>query len=173
MTAFWPSVLFLAFLIVQRLSELAIARRNTSRLLARGAVEHGADHYPAIVVLHAAWIACLVVFGLGNPVSLPWLAVFAVLQLCRVWVLLTLGGRWTTRIIVLDEPLVAKGPFRLIPHPNYAVVVAEIFVAPMVLGLLWIALLFSLLNAAVLAIRLRTEEHALAPMRNRKGAATG
>ena len=165
MTPLWPSALFLAFLVAQRLAELAIARRNTARLIARGAMEHGAEHYPVMVGMHAAWIVCLVVFGLGNPVSLPWLALFAVLQLGRVWVLATLGERWTTRIVVLDKPLVAKGPFRLIPHPNYTVVVAEIVVAPMVLGLVWVAVLFTVLNAAMLWVRIRAEERALAPLR--------
>ena len=169
MTPIWPSALFLVFLVAQRLAELVIARRNTARLMARGAVEHGAAHYPFMVGMHAAWLVCLVVFGLGNPVSLPWLALFAMLQLCRVWVLATLGGRWTTRIVVLDEPLVARGPFRLIPHPNYAVVVAEIVVAPMVLGLVWVAALFTLLNAAMLWVRIRAEERALAPLRAAKG----
>ena len=173
MTPLWPSALVLAFLIAQRLAELAIARRNTARLMARGAMEHGAEHYPFMVAMHAAWIVCLVVFGLGNPVSLPWLALFVLLQLGRVWVLATLGERWTTRIVVLDEPLVAKGPFRLIPHPNYAVVVAEIVVAPMVLGLVWVAVLFTLLNAAMLWVRIRAEERALAPLRNRTRASMG
>ena len=173
MTAIWPSALFLAFLIAQRLTELVIAKRNTARLMARGAVEHGAEHYPYMVAMHAAWIACLVVFGLGNPVSLPWLALFVLLQLGRVWVLTTLGERWTTRIVVIDEPLVARGPFRFIPHPNYAVVIAEIVVAPMVLGLVWVAALFTVLNAAMLWVRIRAEERALAPLRNRDGASAG
>ena len=110
--------LFLAFLIVQRLAELVIARRNTAALLARGAVEHGAAHYPIIVALHVAWIAAIVVLGWSEPVRWGWLAVFAVLQAFRVWILTSLGSRWTTRIIVLDEPLVARGPFRWLRHPN-------------------------------------------------------
>ena len=152
---------FLGFLILQRLSELVLARLNTTRLLARGATEHGASHYPLIVVLHAAWIAALVIFGLGNPVSPAWLAAFVVLQALRIWILASLRDRWTTRIIVLDEPLVARGPFRFVRHPNYMVVAAEIVVASMVLGLPWVAAIFTLLNAAVLAIRIRAEDAAL------------
>lgn len=159
------AVLFLAFLIVQRLSELVIARRNTAALLARGAVEHGAGHYPVIVALHTGWIVALVIWGWSAPVHLGWLTAFAVLQGFRVWILLSLGARWTTRIIVLDEPLVARGPFRWIRHPNYALVIAEIAVAPMVLGLPWIAVVFSLLNAGVLTIRIRAENAALAHLR--------
>ena len=159
------SALFLGFLVLQRLSELVIARRNTARLMARGAREVGAGHYPVMVAMHASWLVLLVVFGLGAPVSLPWLAAFAVLQAFRLWILGTLGGRWTTRVIVLDEPLVARGPFRWVRHPNYVLVCAEIVVAPMVLGLWWIALVYTALNAAMLWVRIRAEEGALAPMR--------
>ncbi len=156
---------FLGFLVLQRLSELALARRNTARLLARGAREHGAAHYPLIVALHAAWIAALVAFGLGNPVSPPWLAAFVLLQILRLWILASLGDRWTTRIIVTGEPLVARGPFRLMRHPNYTLVAAEIVVASMVLGLPWIAAIFTALNAAVLAVRIRAENAALSALR--------
>lgn len=161
--AAWPSALFIGFLILQRLAELALARRNTARLLARGAVEHGAAHYPLIVALHAGWLAAIAVFGWGEPVRPFWLAVFVPLQGLRVWILASLGPRWTTRIIVLDEPLVRRGPFRLLRHPNYTLVVAEIAVAPLVLGLWWVALVFSVLNAAVLSIRVRAENAALYP----------
>ncbi|MBN2760503.1 MAG: hypothetical protein JXQ79_08385 [Rhodobacteraceae bacterium] len=160
-----PALWFLAFIIVQRLSELVIAKRNTARLLAQGAVEHGAGHYPVMVAMHSAWIVALVVFGWNNPVSWPWLAVFALLQLFRVWILATLGQRWTTRIIVLPQPLVARGPFRFMRHPNYALVVAELIVAPMVLGLVWVAALWTLLNAGMLWVRIRAEDRALAPLR--------
>jgi len=160
-----PALWFLAFLILQRLSELVIAKRNTARLLAQGAVEHGAAHYPAMVAMHAAWVAALVVFGWDNPVSWPWLAVFALLQMFRVWILTTLGPRWTTRIIVLPEPLVARGPFRYFRHPNYMLVVAEIIIAPMVLGLVWVAALWTVLNAAILWVRIRAENRALASLR--------
>lgn len=157
---------FLGFVVVQRLAELWLARRNTARLLARGAVEHGAGHYPAIVALHTAWIVALVAFGWDEAPRPGWLLAFAVLQILRLWVLATLGPRWTTRIIVLDEPLVARGPFRLLPHPNYAVVMAEIAVAPMVLGLTWVAVVFSILNALLLGlVRIPAESRALAPLR--------
>ena len=155
--------LFLAFIVVQRLGELVIAKRNTAALLARGAHEVGAAHYPVMVALHSAWVLCLLIFGYSQDIHLGWLALYAVLQVFRVWVLGTLGRRWTTRIIVIDEPLVAKGPFRFIPHPNYTLVVFEVFVAPMILGLVWVAFLFSALNAAMLYHRIRVEDGALRP----------
>lgn len=161
------AALFLAFLVVQRLSELVISRRNTRALLARGAREVAPGHYPAIVALHAAWLAALALFGAEEEVRLPWLAVFAVLQLFRLWILLSLGRRWTTRIIVTDTPLVVRGPYRWIRHPNYLLVVLEIAVAPLVLGQWAVALVFTILNAAVLAVRIRAEDRAL-----RDGAAT-
>lgn len=162
-----PAILFLSFLILQRLSELVIARRNTAALMARGATEVGLRHYPVIVLMHAGWIAALVVFGWQNPVSVPWLVLFVLLQGVRVWILATLGRRWTTRIIVSSEPLVAAGPYRYLRHPNYVLVVAEIIVAPMVLGLVWVALVWTVLNAAMMYVRIRAENDALAPLHQR------
>ncbi|MEX1234361.1 MAG: isoprenylcysteine carboxylmethyltransferase family protein [Roseovarius sp.] len=159
------ATLFLGFIVLQRLSELVIARINTARLIARGAYEVGAGHYPVMVAMHSLWILCLIVFGMGQPVSPGWLAIFAVLQVLRVWILATLGPRWTTRIIILRAPLVTRGPFRYLRHPNYVLVVAEIIVAPMVLGLVWVAVLFTLLNAAMLWVRIRAENRALADLR--------
>lgn len=152
----------MAFVTLQRLSELVIARRNTARLLAAGAREVGAEHYPVMVALHTAWLAELWFTVGGRPIFLPLLAVFAVLQLLRVWVLATLGPRWTTRIIVTrDAPLVRRGPFRFVRHPNYMVVTAEIAVLPLTFGLVWVALLFTVLNAAMLTVRIRAENRAL------------
>lgn len=159
------TLLFLSFIIVQRLSELVIAKRNTARLLAKGAYEVGASHYPVMVAMHSAWIACLVIFGFDQGVAYGWLLVFAVLQVLRVWILGSLGSRWTTRIIILEEPLVVRGPFKYFSHPNYMLVIAEIIVAPMVLGLGWIALVFTVLNAAMLWVRIGVEHKALAPLR--------
>ena len=156
------AVAILAFVTAQRLVELWLSNRNTARLLADGAVEHGARHYPLIVGLHVLWLAALWWLAPGRPVSLAWLAVFVLLQLGRVWVLATLGPRWTTRIIIPpDAPLVRTGPYRLVNHPNYVVVVGEIVVLPLVFGLWPVAVLFTVLNAAVLAIRIREENQAL------------
>ena len=164
-TVGWPTAAFLAFIIVQRLVELVIAKRNTARLIERGAIEHGAEHYPFMIMLHTAWLAALVLLGLGQPVNLFWLALFALLQIGRIWILASLGERWTTRIIVLDEPLVSRGPFAFLKHPNYVLVCLEIFVAPMVLGLVWVAVVFSVLNAAMLYVRIGAEERALHSLR--------
>lgn len=155
--------LVLALVTLQRLGELVLARRNTARLIAAGAVEVAPGHYPAIVALHAAWLAGLWLLGWDAAVRPGWLAVFCLLQLLRAWVIATLGPRWTTRIIVLPgRPLVAAGPYRWLSHPNYAVVATEVAVLPLALGLPWFALAFSLLDAAVLAVRIRAEERALA-----------
>jgi methyltransferase len=156
------AIAILAFVTLQRLTELVLSQRNTKRLLADGAREHGAGHYPLLVALHAAWLAALWWCAPGRPVNLPLLAVFALLQLARVWVIATLGPRWTTRIIVKPgAPLVRAGPYRFVNHPNYWVVAAEIAVLPLVFGLVEIALAFSLLNAIVLWVRIRAENKAL------------
>ena len=155
-------VLILALVTLQRLAELPWARANTKRLLAAGGREVAAGHYPLIVALHAAWLGCLWWLAPGRPVSLPLLALFGLVELGRLWVLATLGRRWTTRIIVVpDEVLVRRGPYRLVDHPNYLVVAAEIVLLPLVFGLWQVALIFSLLNAAVLWVRIRAENWAL------------
>ncbi|WP_294243005.1 isoprenylcysteine carboxylmethyltransferase family protein [uncultured Sphingomonas sp.] len=152
----------MAFVTLQRLSELVIARRNTARLMAAGAREYGAGHYPVMVAMHTAWLIALW-FSVGDrTVSWPLLLIFAVLQGMRIWVLATLGPRWTTRIIVLPgASLVARGPFRFLRHPNYAVVTAEIAVLPLTFGLVGIAALFTVLNAAMLYVRIGAENRAL------------
>ena len=152
----------LLLVTLQRLGELVLSRYNTSRLLARGAIEVGAGHYPLIVSVHAAWLIALWIWGRDQEVILLALAGFIVLQGLRLWILATLGPRWTTRIIVLPgEPLVASGPYRYLAHPNYAVVAGEIALLPLALHLPLLALIFTALNAAVLAIRLRIESRAL------------
>ena len=156
------TVIILALVTLQRLGELWLSNRNTRRLLAEGAREFGAAHYPLIVALHLLWLATLWWLAPGRGVNGLWLAAFVLLQLGRIWAIASLGRRWTTRIIVLpDAPLVRRGPYRFVNHPNYVVVAAEIAVLPLVFGLWQVALLFSLLNAAVLAIRIRAENAAL------------
>lgn len=156
------AVLILSLVTAQRLAELIVSRRHTRALLARGAYEVGAGHYPLIVAVHAGWLAALWWLAPGRPVLWPLIGLFALLQGARLWVLATLGERWTTRIIVLPgAPLVARGPFRFVRHPNYLVVIAEIALLPLAFGLWQVALIFSLLNAAVLTVRIRAEEKAL------------
>ena len=159
----WPAIAILAFVTLQRLGELVLAHENTRRLLAIGAVEHGRAHYPLIVAVHASWLISLWWLAPGRPVHWPFLILFALLQLGRLWVIRTLGPRWTTRIIVLPgAPLVTGGPFRFVSHPNYLIVIGEIAVLPLVFGLWELALLFSALNALVLGVRVRAENRALA-----------
>jgi methyltransferase len=158
------AIAVLVFTTVQRLGELVYARANTRWLLAHGGREAGAGHYPFMVAMHAAWLIGLwgLVLWRQPAVNYLWLGVFVVCQLLRVWVLATLGRRWTTRIIVVPgETLVAKGPYRFIPHPNYAVVVVEIAAVPLTLGFVWFAALFSVLNALMLWVRIREERAAL------------
>jgi methyltransferase len=156
------AVIILALVTAQRLGELWLSNRNTSRLLARGAREVGAAHYPVIVAVHALWLAALWWLARDRAVHGFWLAIFVLLQLARVWVIATLGPRWTTRIIVLPEaPPVRRGPYRFVDHPNYLVVAAEIAVLPLVFGLWQLAAIFTALNAAVLTIRIREENRAL------------
>ncbi len=159
------TIMFLVFVITQRLAELFVSRQNTAALLAKGAKEYGRLHYPYMVSLHFLWVFGLVLAGHVEQVNYYWLLIFAVLQGFRLWILTSLGERWTTRIIVLDEPLILAGPFKYFRHPNYMLVVAEIFVAPMVLGLWEMALVFSVLNGVMLFVRIREEEKALAHLR--------
>lgn len=160
--------LILALVALARLLELLHARRNAAALKRRGGVEWGARHYPLFMLLHGAWLVslALVVPRDATP-SWPWLLCFLLLQGARLWIIRSLGPWWTTRIITLAEaPLIRRGPYRLLRHPNYAVVAGEIAVLPLVFGCWGIALVFSALNAALLAWRIRVEERALAPRRS-------
>jgi methyltransferase len=152
-----------AFLVVQRIAELALARSNARRLRAAGGVEFGAAHYPFMVVSHAIWLAGLWLLGRDRPIDSSWLSLFMLLQAGRVWVIASLGRRWTTRVIVLPatKPL-ARGPYRFVKHPNYLIVALEVAVIPLALGLPLFALIFTLANGAILAARLSVENRALA-----------
>ena len=152
---------------LQRLTELPLARRNTKALLARGAVETGASHYPLIVMLHVLWLlAILLLLPHPTPVHWPLLLLFIILQTLRFWVIGTLGVYWTTRIIsVADAPLVTSGPYRFLRHPNYVAVVGEIAVLPLVFGEVAVAVIFSLANAVLMSWRIRQEDAALAARR--------
>ena len=160
MSALW---LLIILVVLLRLAELTYAGRNTKRLLAQGAIEAGAGHYPLIVGLHVAWLASMALnVPPDTPVNGPYLAVFLALQGLRAWILASLGRYWTTRIItVAGRPLVRHGPYRFFRHPNYMVVAAEISVLPLVFGAWEIALVYSILNGAMMVHRIRVENRAL------------
>lgn len=161
------AIVVVALVAIERLVELWYAQRNTRALLEEGGVEVGGGHYPLIVALHAAWlIAILATVPTDAAVSVPLLALFVILQGFRAWVLLSLGRFWTTRIITIPgAPLVRRGPYRFLRHPNYVVVAAEIAVLPLAFGAWVVALVFSALNGALLAWRISVENQALAPRR--------
>jgi methyltransferase len=152
-----------AFLVAQRLVELCFAQFNTRRLRAEGGVEFGAAHYPLMIALHASWLLGLWLLGYDRSVIPFWLAIFVLLQVVRLWVIASLGRRWTTRVIVLPGSApVWRGPYRWLKHPNYLIVALEIAVVPLALGLPLFALIFFAANAALLAHRIRFENEALA-----------
>ena len=155
--------LILALVAVQRLGELVLARRNTQRLKAEGAIEIGAAHYPLFVLLHGSWLVALIVLTPWSAIPNPWLiAVFVALQLARVWVIATLGRFWTTRIITLPgAPLVRRGPYRFVRHPNYWIASLEIAILPLAFGQVWIAVVWSVANALLVRHRVRVEDGAL------------
>ncbi len=161
----------LALVVLQRLAELAYASRNTAALRQAGGVEVGRRHYPAMVALHAAWLATIAAGVWQDPRIRPVpLLLFAGLQPLRLWAIAALGRYWTTRVMtVAGEPLVRSGPYRFIRHPNYAVVIGEIALLPLVFGQITTALAFSVANAVLLAWRIRTENRVLAL----RGAAQG
>jgi methyltransferase len=160
---FGSGTILLVYMTVQRLAELYFARRNEARLLAAGGIEYGGSHFPLMIGFHTVWMAGLWALGYSRPIQPLFLALFVLLQVARYWVLSTLGRRWTIRVIVVPgEKLVARGPYRFLRHPNYAVVAGEVAIAPLALGMPIFALVFTIFNAAVLAVRIRVENAALA-----------
>jgi methyltransferase len=157
----------LALVLLQRAVELVWAHANTVRLRRLGGVEADAEGYPFFVLLHAGWLASLAVFvPASTQPFVPLLALFALLQLGRLWVIASLGRYWTTRIVTLrDAPLVRTGPFRYLRHPNYLLVIAEIAALPLAFGAIAIAAVFSALNLVLITRRIRIEESVLAPRR--------
>jgi methyltransferase len=155
----------LLFVLLQRGGELLLARANTARLIRRGAVEIDRGGYKFLVALHAAWLAALFT-AIPAATSPNWslLALFIALQAARIWVIVSLGARWTTRLIVLPgAPLVARGPYRWLRHPNYMIVGAEVAILPLAFAAVAIAAAFSACNVVLLARRIRLEEAALDP----------
>jgi methyltransferase len=161
--AIWIAYAVIGLVVLQRFGELTLASRNTQKLKARGAVEIGADHYRFIVLLHAAWLMA-VLWLLPAPLVIhwAWLGLFVLLQAARIWVIAALGPYWTTRIISLpDAPLIKRGPYRFLRHPNYVIVAGEILALPLAFGEILVAIVFSIANAAMLFWRIREEDAAL------------
>jgi methyltransferase len=157
------AVAFLILVTFQRFIEFIWDWRNTQRLRAAGAIEFGGLHYPAMILVHAGWLAGLWALGYDRDVVPVYLTAFLVLQIARYWVLATLGRRWTTRVIVLPgAPLIESGPYRLMRHPNYVVVAGELVLAPLALGLPIYALVFLALYAGAAYLRIQVESSALA-----------
>jgi len=161
-------ILVLAIVIVQRLSELFLARRNYRWAMHRGGREYGADHYWLFVVLHSLWLVCMALESSILQPSVPtwWpfaLALVMVAQVLRYWAITTLGRCWNTRIVVFDQmATVHAGPYRYLKHPNYVAVAIEIAAIPLLVGAWYTALLFSLANGALLMlIRIPAEERAM------------
>ena len=156
------AILLLGFVTLQRLFELLLSRRNEARLKLRGAVEAGANHDPVMVLLHAAWLGVLWLLAWNLEPNMLLAAAFLALQPLRYWVIATLGDRWTTRVFVIPgASIIRSGPYRFFSHPNYLIVVLEIALLPLAFGLIWVAVLFSVMNAALLAWRIRIEQRAL------------
>lgn len=161
----WPSwaQVVLIYVVIQRLAELVYANANTRRLLSEGGREYGRGHYPLFILLHGGWLVAIAL--LAHPATLPnlWLlATFVASQALRFWTLASIGCWWTTRIISAPHfPRVKKGPYRFSPHPNYAVVVLEIALLPLLLGAPLVALAFSIANAMLLTWRIRVEAEVL------------
>ncbi|GAA1476723.1 isoprenylcysteine carboxylmethyltransferase family protein [Nocardioides aestuarii] len=168
LAAFTVVVLIVA---LERLAELVVSKRNAAWSLARGGVETGRGHYPVMVVLHTGFLAAMLLEAfLRRPDVAPVLAWSMLLlvvasQALRWWCIATLGRRWNTRVIVVPGMApVRSGPYRLVPHPNYVAVVVEGIALPLIHGCWWTALAFTVLNAALLTVRIRVEAAALATL---------
>ncbi len=154
--------LFILLIVAQRLIELIHANRNTKYLLENGGYETGQGHYIFFILLHSSWLIAMFVFAPLMPpyAGLPILA-FIVLQLGRLWVIISLGKYWTTRIISIDAPLIKRGPYKFMKHPNYFVVALEIPLLPLTLGLTNVAVIFGILNLILLSYRIQIENKEL------------
>src|SRR5699024_194527 len=158
-----PPQIVALLLAILRLAELALAAHNTARLKAAGGVERGAGHYPLIVAFHSLWLLWIFLLPQDREPNAWLLALLALLLAARLWVISSLGRYWTTRVIEMpDQPLVRRGPYRWLRHPNYLVVQAEIMVVPAAFQSWEAAIGFGLVSSALLAWRIRIEEKALA-----------
>ena len=168
MTGLVTFTVLVALVALERIAEMIVSRHNATWSFERGGVETGRRHFPVMVALHAAFLVGMLVEAWWRrpdvPGALAWtmLAVVVVCQAGRWWCIHALGRHWNTRVIVVPgTPPVARGPYRLMPHPNYAIVVVEGVALPLVHAAWVSALVFGVLNAALLTVRIRVEADAL------------
>lgn len=162
-------LIVLCAVVIQRFIELSYSKRNERLLKSKGAIEYGREHYPLIVLMHALFFVSMFVefFFSGrnkelNILNYLFLVIFILLQFARIWVLISLGENWSTRILhVPGSKLVKKGPYKFLRHPNYIIVTGEIFCLPMMFNLYITAIVFSLINLILLGIRIKKENEAL------------
>jgi methyltransferase len=158
----WFNIAILALASLQQLVEYYIARRNTRRLLAMGGVEAGGGHHWIMMIFHAVWLVGLWVYALDNPVQWHWLFAYCAIEALRGWVVAALGDRWSSRVIVMPgENYDPSTMLRFLRHPNYLIVLVEVFVLPMVFSMVWYALGFAIACGAILFWRMQTEDVAL------------
>lgn len=154
-------ILFVSFIIFQRLMELYVARRNQKWLESQGAIEYGSAHYPFMIALHTLFICALIAeywFSSLKQIDFVFLIIYFLLLAFKIWVLSSLGKYWNTRILrVPGAGPVRSGPYKLFKHPNYFVVVCEVAIIPLVFHLYYTAIIFSILNAVMLWVRIRVE----------------
>ena len=154
-------IIFISFLILQRLSELWIAKRNEKWLLQQGAVQYGQRHYPFMVAMHTLFIISLILeYTLKGALQISWLflALFMTVLLFKFWALSSLGKYWNTKIYRIPGVYPVKsGPYKFLKHPNYMEVVCEIAIIPLIFHLYYTAILFTILNAAMLTVRISEE----------------
>jgi len=154
--------IFIGFVILLRIIELLVSKKNETWLRQNGAVEYGQKHYPFIVALHSVFIASMIVEFLargGTNLSIWFLVIFVLLILFKTWTISSLGKYWNTKILrIPDSTFIKKGPYKYFRHPNYFIVICEIAVIPMVFGLYYTAILFTVLNGVMLWVRIKAEE---------------
>lgn len=158
-------ILFISFIILLRIAELFLAKSNERWLLQQGAIEYGKKHYPFMVSLHVCFLLAVIIeyaIKQSTTYSQLLIAIYLLLLLFKVWVIATLGKFWNTKIYRAPNfALVKKGPYKYFKHPNYIIVVAEIALIPLAFHLYYTAILFSILNAAMLYVRIKEEDKAL------------
>jgi methyltransferase len=163
-------IIFITFFILQRLSELFIARRNEKWLLEKGAVQYGQSHYPFMITLHTLFIASIIteyILRGGTQISWVFLVLFLAVLSFKFWALSSLGKYWNTKIYRIPGVYpIKKGPYKFLKHPNYMEVVCEIAIIPLVFHLCYTAIIFTVLNAIMLTVRIKMENRVWADVRD-------